>query len=152
MDRQIQSLTQQRGRCTQRATESLRKFNMNRTWETGLQRRVAPTPRTQHTVLPSAQPPWNQANGNTLCPSELYITAKSEARFPGKKKNYLIIKMSYGSGSLVLHVQKENETDNSERTGKDRDGGWFSPCPVLAGCVERIQFQVFAKTLGFGIT
>lgn len=150
MARQIQSLTQQCGHCTQRATESLRKFNLNRTWETGLQRRVAPTPRTQHTVLLSAQPPWNQANRNTLCPSELYITAKSEAWFP--EKNYLIIKISYGSGSLVLHVQKENETDNSERTGKGRDGGWFSPCPVLAGCRERIQFQLFVKTLGFGIT
>lgn len=86
MARQIQSLTQQCGHCTQRATESLRKFNLNRTWETGLQRRVAPTPRTQHTVLLSAQPPWNQANRNTLCPSELYITAKSEAWFPEKKK------------------------------------------------------------------
>lgn len=43
-------------------------------------------PRTQHTVLLSAQPPWNQANRNTLCPSELYITAKSEAWFPEKKK------------------------------------------------------------------
>jgi len=82
-----ESYAQPRGRSTQRATENLREFNLNRTWETGLQRRAVPTPRTQRKSVPSAhRHGLRQANEN-VCPSGLYSTARFEAQFPEKNKH-----------------------------------------------------------------
>lgn len=73
---QTQSLTQQR-----RATDSSQK--LNRTRETGLQRRAVPTPRTPQASIRRRHPQNRQgvrpANEGTQRPSQLYSTAKSEA-------------------------------------------------------------------------
>lgn len=95
---QIQSLTQQqRGRRTQRATESLHTCNLNKTWETGLRKRAVPTPREQResvTISTTTMEPGRQMRTQQVLLSSI-VQQNLKRSFRKTKQN--------GTFSLLCH-------------------------------------------------
>ena len=132
---------------------SLHTCNLNRTWETGLQKRAVPTPREQCkrvAISTTTVESGRQMRAQRVLLSSI-VQQNLKRSFRKTKLNIFlsfITRMFYGSGSLVLHVEKNkfSETYNSQSRQTRRGMGSVLGLPRCSLDVEGSRFQPLAKT------